>query len=169
MFTLPQLPYATTAFGDLISAETFEYHHGKHHKAYVDKANKLVAEDQTLAGKSLVELIQKAKGGLFNQVGQIWNHSFYWQCLSPEAKSPSGKLAEMIASQFGSHANLLAKLKEEATGHFPCRNGQTGRQAGEGEQMKEAWERFENSPAAGLVVVVVWCGMLLSLLWMATV
>ncbi|HMT41266.1 MAG TPA: superoxide dismutase [Sphingorhabdus sp.] len=118
MFTLPLLPYSTTAFGDLISAETFEYHHGKHHKSYVDKANKLVAEDEALAGKSLVELILSAKGSLFNQVGQIWNHSFYWLCLSPEAKTPGGKLADMIADQFGSHADLLAKLKEEATGHF---------------------------------------------------
>jgi Fe-Mn family superoxide dismutase len=118
MFTLPQLPYAKSAFGDLISSETFDYHHGKHHKAYVDKANKLVEDDSSLAGKSLVELIGSAKGGLFNQVGQIWNHSFYWQCLSPEAKAPSDKLASMIAEQFGSHAELLAKLKEEATGHF---------------------------------------------------
>ena len=75
---------------------------------------------------------------------------------SPPGRAVGGHRAEATAT-------------EEATGHFPCRNGQTGRQAGKGEQMKEAWERFENSPAAGLVVVAVWCGMLLSLLWMATV
>lgn len=118
MLTLPPLPYAKAAFGDLISVETFEYHHGKHHKAYVDKANKLIGEDETLIGKSLVELIQCAEGSLFNQVGQIWNHSFYWQCLSPDNKMPAGKFAEMIVNQFGSHAELLSKLKEEATGHF---------------------------------------------------
>lgn len=117
-FTLPELPYAKDAFGDLISAETFDYHHGKHHNAYVTKANELVAADEALQGKSLVELIQSSKGGLFNQVGQIWNHSFYWLCLSPETKQPSGKLAEMIDAQFGSTDALVAKLKAEAVGHF---------------------------------------------------
>ena len=86
-FTLPDLPYSKDDFGDLISAETFDYHHGKHHLAYVNKANELVAADAALQGKSLVELIKSSKGGLFNQVGQIWNHSFYWQCLSPEKQA----------------------------------------------------------------------------------
>ncbi len=117
-FTLPDLPYAKDAFGDLISAETFDYHHGKHHKAYVDKANELVAADASLKGKSLVDLIKTAKGGLFNQVGQIWNHSFYWQCLSPEKQEPKGKLKEMIDAQFGSTEELVGKLKAEAVGHF---------------------------------------------------
>ena len=61
-----------------------------------------------------------------------------------------------------------ATATEEATGHFPGRNGQTGRQAGEGEQMKEAWEKFENSRAAGVVVVILWCGMLIGIMWVAT-
>ncbi len=117
-FTLPDLPYAKDAFGDLISAETFDYHHGKHHKAYVDKANELIAADEALQSKSLVELIKTAKGGLFNQVGQIWNHSFYWQCLSPEKQEPKGKLKEMIDDQFGSTDDLVEKLKAEAVGHF---------------------------------------------------
>ena len=67
-FKLPDLPYSKDAFGDLISAETFDYHHGKHHNAYVVKANELVAADAALQGKSLVELIRSSKGGLFNQV-----------------------------------------------------------------------------------------------------
>jgi Fe-Mn family superoxide dismutase len=117
-FTLPALPYAKDAFGDLISAETFDYHHGKHHNAYVTKANELVAADPALQGKSLVELIQSSKGGLFNQVGQIWNHSFYWLCLSPETKEPKGELKVMIEAQFGSTEELVAKLKAEAVGHF---------------------------------------------------
>ncbi|MDZ7587778.1 MAG: superoxide dismutase [Parasphingorhabdus sp.] len=117
-FELPALPYAKDAFGDLISAETFDYHHGKHHNAYVSKANELVAADSAHQGKSLVELIKSTSGGLFNQVGQIWNHSFYWLCLSPENKKPSGKLAEMIDAQFGSTEELVAKLKAEAVGHF---------------------------------------------------
>ncbi len=117
-FILPELPYAKDAFGTLISAEAFDYHHGKHHNAYVVKANELVAADDALAGHSLVELIKTAKGGLFNQVGQIWNHSFYWLCLSPTQKAPSGKLAEMIDAQFGSTDALIEKLKAEAVGHF---------------------------------------------------
>jgi Fe-Mn family superoxide dismutase len=117
-FTLPALPYAKDAFGDILSAETFDYHHGKHHNAYVVKANELVAADAALAGKSLVELIKSSKGGLFNQVGQIWNHSFYWLCLSPEKKAPSGKLLDMINETFGSVDALVDKLKAEAVGHF---------------------------------------------------
>ncbi len=86
-FTLPDLPYAKDAFGTLISEETFNYHHGKHRNAYVGKANALVAADESLQGKSLIELIRSSSGGLFNQVGQIWNHSFYWLCLSPKKRN----------------------------------------------------------------------------------
>ena len=117
-FTLPDLPYAKDAFGKLISAETFDYHHGKHHLAYVNKANELVEADASLQGKSLVDLIKSSKGGLFNQVGQIWNHSFYWQCLTPTKQEPTGKLKEMIDAQFGSTDALVDKLKAEAVGHF---------------------------------------------------
>jgi len=121
-FTLPELPYAKTAFGGDMSAETFDYHHGKHHNAYVVKANELVAADTALQGKSLLELVQLSKGGanpgLFNQVGQIWNHSFFWLGLSPEAQEPTGKLAELINEGFGSTAGLVEKLKAAAVGHF---------------------------------------------------
>ncbi|CAH0353728.1 MAG: superoxide dismutase [Sphingobium sp.] len=117
-FALPELPYAKDAFGDLISAETFDYHHGKHHNAYVTKANELVAADPALQGKSLVDLIKSSKGGLFNQVGQIWNHSFYWLGLSPEKQEPTGELLTLINDGFGSVDALLDKLKAEAVGHF---------------------------------------------------
>ena len=117
-FKLPELPYSKNAFGDLISAETFDYHHGKHHNAYVTKANELVAADAALQGKSLVELIRSSKGGLFNQVGQIWNHSFYWLCLSPEKTQPSAELQAKIDEAFGSTDALIEKLKAEAVGHF---------------------------------------------------
>jgi Fe-Mn family superoxide dismutase len=120
-FVLPELPYAKTAFGDVISAETFDFHHGKHHKAYVDKANTLVG-DAGLADASLSEVIVKAREGgnkgLFNNAAQIWNHSFYWQCLSPETSAPSGELKALIEEGFGSTADLLAKLKDEAVAHF---------------------------------------------------
>jgi superoxide dismutase, Fe-Mn family len=117
-FALPNLPYAKDAFGTLISAETFDYHHGKHHNAYVVKANELVEADASLQGKSLNELIKSSSGVLFNQVGQIWNHSFYWLCLSPTKKEPTGKLLEMINADFGSVDALIEKLKAAAVGHF---------------------------------------------------
>ncbi len=117
-FTLPDLPYSKDAFGDILSAETFDYHHGKHHLAYVNKANELIAADPSLQGKSLVELIKTSKGGLFNQVGQIWNHSFYWKCLSPVTKEPKGRLKALIEEGFGSTQALIDKLKAEAVGHF---------------------------------------------------
>ena len=117
-FVLPDLPYSKDAFGDILSAETFDYHHGKHHNAYVMKANELIAADPALQGKSLVELIKSSKGALFNQVGQIWNHTFYWHSLSPEKKQPSGQLLDLINEGFGSVDALLDKLKAEAVGHF---------------------------------------------------
>ena len=117
-FVLPDLPYAKDAFGDILSAETFDYHHGKHHNAYVVKANELVAADASLQGKSLVELIKSSKGGLFNQVGQIWNHTFYWHSLSPNKTQPSGELLTKINEAFGSVDALIDKLKAEAVGHF---------------------------------------------------
>jgi len=121
-FILPELPYDKSAFGDLISAETFDYHHGKHHKAYVDKTNALVADNVALADASLVEVIAAAKEqgnkALFNNAAQIWNHSFYWKCLTPEQQAPTGALKSMIEKSFGSHENMLAKMKEEAVGHF---------------------------------------------------
>jgi Fe-Mn family superoxide dismutase len=121
-FILPELPFAKDALVPHMSAETFDYHHGKHHKAYVDKTNGLI-EGTELAGASLVEVIKAAKQkgdkGLFNNSAQIWNHSFFWQCLAPTgATAPSGKLAEMIASDFGSHEALLEKLATESTNHF---------------------------------------------------
>lgn len=117
-FTLPDLPYSPNAFGEILSAETFEFHHGKHHKAYVTKANELIAADTAQQGKSLVEVIRSSSGTLFNQVGQVWNHSFYWQCLSPDWTEPSSALQDMIDDSFGSTDAMLEKLKAEAVGHF---------------------------------------------------
>ena len=121
-FRLPDLPYSKEALGDFMSAETLEFHHGKHHKAYVDKTNGMLGE-KGLEGRSLSQVIQAAKergdSALFNNSAQIWNHSFYWQCLAPpEGQRPTGQLAELIDEAFGSIDTLLAKLKEEAVGHF---------------------------------------------------
>ena len=120
-YELPPLPYDPNAFGDIISAETFEYHWGKHHRAYVTKTNEL-APQAGLDGAKLSEVIRAAKESgnkaLFNNSAQIWNHSFYWQCLSPEPQQPSGTLKEMIDAAFGSTDALLEKLKAESVGHF---------------------------------------------------
>ena len=120
-FRLPELPFAKDALGEFMSAETLDYHHGKHHRAYVDKTNKLLEEQG--GGDTLSRVIRSAreKGdqGLFNNAAQLWNHSFFWQCLAPaEGRRPTGQLAEMIDEAFGSSDAMLAKLKEEAVAHF---------------------------------------------------
>ena len=121
-YILPDLPYKKSAFGEIISAETFDFHHGKHHKSYVDKANELVADEKGLSGAKLSEVIahakEKSKKPLFNNSAQLWNHSFYWLCLSPEQQQPSGKLKDMIADEFGSLDKMLDAFKKEAVGHF---------------------------------------------------
>lgn len=121
-FELPTLPYAKEALAPHMSAETLEFHHGKHHKAYVDNANKLIADIPDLAGAKLSDAIlyarDKGNKGLFNNTSQIWNHSFFWQCLSPEKQAPTGKLKELIDAGFGSTEGLIEKLKTESVGHF---------------------------------------------------
>ena len=121
-FTLPDLPFDRQALEPHMSGETLDFHHGKHHKAYVDKVNAMV-EEKGLSGASLSQVIRTAaeRGdkGLFNNSGQIWNHNFFWQCLAPvDQQRPTGKLAEMVDAAFGSTDAMLAKLKEEAVGHF---------------------------------------------------
>jgi len=121
-FTLPPLPFDRAALEPVLSAESFDYHHGKHHKAYVDKVNGWI-EEKGLEGKSLVEVIRLAEGqndrGLANQAGQIWNHDFFWQGLAPEGSTkPSARLAQMIEASFGSQEQLVEKMAAEAVGHF---------------------------------------------------
>jgi len=122
-FQLPELPYAKDELAPHMSAETLEFHHGKHHKAYVAKTNDLIADDRTLAGASLVQIVREARRAenskLFNNSAQLWNHSFFWQCLAPaQGQQPSGKLATLINDAFGNAENLLQKLQEEAVNHF---------------------------------------------------
>ncbi|MGB0513933.1 MAG: superoxide dismutase [Fe] [Wenzhouxiangellaceae bacterium] len=117
-FTLPELPYAKNALEPHISAETLEYHYGKHHNAYVDKLNGMI-EGSEHAGKSLEAIIASASGGLFNNAAQVWNHTFYWNCLSPEGGGePQGALADAINRDFGSFANFKEKFTESAIGNF---------------------------------------------------
>jgi len=117
-FTLPDLPYPKNALEPHISEETLEYHYGKHHKTYVDKLNGLV-EGTEEANKSLEEIIRNSSGGLFNNAAQVWNHTFYWNCMSPDGGGePDGALAEAINSAFGSVDNFKEKFNESAVGNF---------------------------------------------------
>ena len=121
-FTLPPLPFDRTALQPILSAESFDYHHGKHHKAYVDKVNGWI-DEKGLEGKSLVEVIRIGRDcgdkPLASNAGQIWNHDFFWQCLAPEGSTgPSAALGKMIDAAFGSQTELIKKLAEEADGHF---------------------------------------------------
>jgi Fe-Mn family superoxide dismutase len=117
-FQLPPLPFDRAALEPHMSAETLDSHHGKHHQAYVDKTNELVAE-AGLEGRSLVEVIGNSQpGALRSNAGQLWNHSFFWQCLSPDAEPPSGRLAAIISKGFGTSNELLGALTDEAAAHF---------------------------------------------------
>ena len=122
-FQLPELPFAKDALAPHMSAETLEYHHGKHHRACVNKTNELIQSEANLSGASLLQVVKEAKRAgnnkLFNNSAQIWNHSFFWQCLSPAGgQQPSGKLAKLIEDGFGNAETMLQKLHEEAVNHF---------------------------------------------------
>ncbi|MEO6433498.1 MAG: superoxide dismutase [Sphingomicrobium sp.] len=122
-FILPDLPFAKDALDPHMSAETLDYHHGKHHQAYVDKTNELLAKETDLSGASLTKVINSASrvgnSKLFNNAAQLWNHSFFWQCLAPaEKQGPHGKLLKLIEDGFGSPLTMIDKLAEEAVGHF---------------------------------------------------
>ncbi len=117
-FELPDLPFANDALAPHISAETLAYHHGKHHRAYVDNLNRLVAGTEW-EGSSLEEVVKKAEGGIFNNAAQVWNHTFYWFCLSPNGgRQPSAPLSASIDSTFGSFADFREKFTAAAAAHF---------------------------------------------------
>jgi Fe-Mn family superoxide dismutase len=117
-YQLPELPYAKDALAPHISAETIEYHYGKHHKAYVDNINRLITGTE-FEKMSLEEIIQKSSGGIFNNAAQVWNHTFYWNCLSPNGGGePAGELANTITEQFGSFAQFKEKFANAAVTIF---------------------------------------------------
>lgn len=109
--SLPQLPYAMDALSPHISKETLEFHYGKHHQAYVTNLNNLIPGTE-FEKMSLDDIIRKSQGGVFNNAAQIWNHTFYWNCLSPKGGGePKDKLLKAITTSFGS----FAQFKEEFT------------------------------------------------------
>lgn len=117
-FTLPKLPYAKNALEPHISAETLEYHYGKHHQAYVDKLNDLI-KGTDHAEQSLEHIIRNSSGVLFNNAAQVWNHTFYWHCLSPNGGGePGGALGEAIDRDFGSFQTFKQKFTESAISNF---------------------------------------------------
>ena len=117
--TLPELPFAKDALEPHISAETFEYHHDKHHAAYVTNLNKLVVGTE-FEDKSLEEIVASAPaGGIFNNAAQVWNHTFYFNCMGPDAGGePTGALADAIAAKFGSFAEFKEKFSTSAVTNF---------------------------------------------------
>ena len=117
-FELPALPYAQDALAPHISAETLEYHYGKHHQTYVTNLNKLV-EGTEFENAALEDVILKSDGGLFNNSAQVWNHTFYWNSMSPSGGgAPTGEVADAINSAFGSYDDFRTKFAEAATTQF---------------------------------------------------
>ncbi len=123
IITLPDLPYAKNALEPHISARTLEFHHDKHHKAYVDNANKLL-EGTDLAQLDLDAIIKKvagdpSKAGIFNNAAQIWNHSFYWKCMKPGGGgAPTGAIAQKINAGFGSYEKFVEEFKNAGATQF---------------------------------------------------
>jgi superoxide dismutase, Fe-Mn family len=121
--TLPDLPYAKNALEPHISARTLEFHHDKHHKAYVDNANKLL-EGTDLAQLDLEAIIKKvagdpSKAGIFNNAAQVWNHSFYWKCMKPGGGgAPTGAIAQKINAGFGSYEKFVEAFKNAGVTQF---------------------------------------------------
>jgi superoxide dismutase, Fe-Mn family len=116
-FSLPPLPYAEDALAPVISAETLRLHHGKHHKKYVDTANQLL-EKEPLRASSVEEVVRQAKGKLFNNAAQAWNHDFYWKSLSPKRQRPSGALLHRLEKDFGSYEKFADAFSQAAIGQF---------------------------------------------------
>lgn len=116
-FTLPELPYAREALEPHMSRETLEYHYGKHHKTYVDNANKLIVGTE-FENASLEEAVKKSSGKLFNNVAQIWNHNFFWDSLTPKQSAPGKKLADALVKQFGGIDDFKKLFTETAVGTF---------------------------------------------------
>jgi len=116
-FSLPPLPYAEDALVPVISAETLKLHHGKHHKKYVDTMNQLLEKEQ-LQASSLEEVVRQAKGKLFNNAAQAWNHDFYWHSLSPKRRRPAGALLHRLEKDFGSYDGFAGKFAAAANGRF---------------------------------------------------
>jgi len=118
MITLPELPYAMNALEPIISEQTVKFHYTKHHQAYVNKVNLLVAGTE-FEGKSLEEIVKKSEGGIFNNGAQVWNHTFYWEGFGKnKGGEPVGELAKAINEQFGSFLAFKEQFSNAAANQF---------------------------------------------------
>ena len=116
-FSLSPLPYAEDALAPIISAETLQFHHGKHHRKYVDTMNQLLEKEQ-LRASSLEEVVRQAKGKLFNNAAQSWNHDFFWHSLSPRGARPSGALLRQLEKDFGSYERFVEQFVSAGVAQF---------------------------------------------------
>lgn len=115
---LPELPYAKDALQPHISAETLDYHHGKHHQAYVNKLNDLI-KGTKFQDMSLEDIIKNSDGGIFNNSAQVWNHTFFWNCMGPgKGGAPTGKVADAINKKWGSFDKFKEEFSKSAVGNF---------------------------------------------------
>ncbi|GAB3410737.1 superoxide dismutase [Fe] [Massilia agilis] len=116
--TLPPLPYAKNALAPTMSEETLEYHYGKHHQAYVTNLNNLIKGTE-FENLSLEEIIKKSSGGVFNNSAQVWNHTFFWNCMKPNGGgAPTGKVADAINAKWGSFDKFKEEFQKSAVGNF---------------------------------------------------
>ena len=115
--TLPELPYARDALAPHMSAETLDYHYGKHHKAYVDNGNKLIAGTE-FENMALEDIVKKSSGKIFNNAAQVWNHTFFWNCLTPTQTPPGKKLTDALVKQFGGVEDFKKQFTETAMNTF---------------------------------------------------
>ncbi|MGC4062344.1 MAG: Fe-Mn family superoxide dismutase [Aquabacterium sp.] len=116
--TLPPLPYAQDALAPHMSKETFEYHYGKHHQAYVTNLNNLIPGTE-FENLPLEEIVKKSSGGIYNNAAQVWNHTFFWNCMKPQGGGePTGALAAAINAKFGSYAAFKEAFTKSAVGNF---------------------------------------------------
>jgi superoxide dismutase, Fe-Mn family len=116
-FQLPPLPYAEDALAPVISAETLRFHHGKHHRKYIDTMNQLLRE-APVPGRTLEEIVKASSGKLFNNAAQAWNHDFYWHSLAPQGGQPSAALRGLIDKDFNSFEHFKDDFAKAASGQF---------------------------------------------------
>ena len=116
-FSLPRLPFAEDAMAPVLSAETLKLHHGKHHKKYIDTMNQLLQKEE-IDGSSLEDVVLAAKGKLFNNAAQAWNHDFYWHSLSPKRRRPAGAMLHRLERDCGSYERFVDAFAAAANGQF---------------------------------------------------
>jgi len=155
VFELPPLPFSRDALEPYISKNTLEFHYGKHHQAYVNNLNKL-APGSDFENATLEEIIRKSSGGIFNNGAQVWNHSFYWQCLSPEGGGePKGTVADALDASFGSFAAFKEQFTSAAATLFG--SGWAWLVKGEDEKLKIVQESNAGNPLRNGMTPLLTC------------